>query len=79
MNPKVEAIAYRVWGYCKDRGWNDSVPDIADALDLPMPTVRAVVRVKGWNNRLPSSVAAQYPHGDFRVAVDGSLDILARQ
>lgn len=79
MNAEVEAIAYRVWAYCKDRGWNDTVPDIADALDLPMTKVRAVVRVKGWNNRLPTKVTTQYEHGDFRVSIDGALDMLARQ
>ena len=52
MNPRIEATAFRVWQYCKPREWNVTVVEIADALDLPMTTVRNLCARRGWSNRL---------------------------
>ncbi len=79
MTPQNEAIAYRIWGYCKDRGWNDKVSDIAEALELPTPKVLAVVRAKGWNTRLAGVQTENNFRYDLRLAQDDVLDVLARQ
>ncbi len=80
FNPTVETIAFRIWAYCQPRGWGDTVPEIADALGLPMTKVRNVVRAKGWNHRLPRLHSDRNPMGipDARVTLDAALDFMAR-
>ena len=52
MNPRIEAIAFRIWQFCKPREWNTTVVEVADALDLPMTTVRNLCIKRGWSNRM---------------------------
>jgi len=52
MNPRIEAAAFRIWQYATAREWNVTVTEIADALDMTMPTVRNICTKRGWSNRL---------------------------
>lgn len=80
FDPHRETIAYLIWCHSQPRGWADTVPEIAQALHLPMPTVRGVVRSKGWYHRLPKVAAGQPPRqNDTRLLMDSELDDLARR
>ena len=46
------ANAYRIWGFATPIGWNCTIPEVAEALDLPIGTVRAICAAKGWTGRL---------------------------
>ena len=76
MNPRIEAIAFRIWQYCKPREWNTTVVEIADALDLPMTTVRNLCTKRGWSNRLRvmSSDAATHPGFNY---LDSAVEEIA--
>lgn len=52
MNPRIETAAFRIWQYASAREWNVTVMEIADALDLGMPTVRNLCIKRGWSNRM---------------------------
>lgn len=52
MNPRTEALAYRIWAYARPLGWDCTAHDIADALGEPWQRVSRVCAVKGWGNRL---------------------------
>lgn len=71
MNPRIEATAFRIWQYCKPLEWNVTVVEIADALDLPMPTVRNLCAKRGWSNRLRvircDAISAHYADLDSAV------------
>lgn len=55
MNPRTEALAYRIWAFAKAREWNVTTSDLADALDVDRHRVSRVVGVKGWMPRLRST------------------------
>lgn len=51
-NPHLEAVAFRIWTYAEPLGWDVSVPDLADALDLPKREIDKALYYKGWARRL---------------------------
>ena len=52
MSPRVEAMAFRIWQYANPRGWDCTVGEIAEALDMhPIPVGR-VCAMRGWHVRL---------------------------
>lgn len=58
-SPRTETIAYRIWGYAKPIGWDCTSTDIADALDLTAASVRRVIHLKGWGNRVRCNVKSK--------------------
>lgn len=59
---KQMALHYRVQRVAADHGWDCTVGDIADELDLPITTVSNVCRAKGWLTRLRSMKADHSAH-----------------
>lgn len=55
MSPRTEALAYRIWAYAEPRGWDVSINDIADALDVTVRRCGKVCATKGWTSRLRAS------------------------
>lgn len=51
FNPANEAIAFRLWQYAEQIGWNCTIAEAADAIDEPMNRVRGIVGSKGWGHR----------------------------
>ena len=52
MSPRMEAMAFRIWQYANPRGWDCTVGEIAEALDMhPIPVGR-VCAMRGWHVRL---------------------------
>lgn len=50
---KNEADAFRIWRYAKPLDWDVTTGDIAEALDLDEPRVRAFCTGRGWSRRMP--------------------------
>ncbi len=51
MNPKFEALAYRIWASANPRGWDCLMSDVARDIDVPVRVISAACAVKGWSNR----------------------------
>lgn len=51
MNPRTETIAFRIWAYCTPVGWDRTMRQIADDLDLDVPVVRGIMQAKRWSHR----------------------------
>lgn len=51
FSPPVEALAFRLWSWARDRGWNCTLLDAAVALDEPVARVARVAQLKGWSGR----------------------------
>lgn len=62
MNPKSEALAYRIWAYASPLGWDCTVKDIADELGESWQRVMSICRHRGWIGRLrhESPTSADY-------------------
>lgn len=58
-DPRLEALAFRIWQVADPHGWRVTVDDLAAMLDEPEDELRLVVRAKGWCGRVaPSTVPA---------------------
>lgn len=55
FNPKQKALAFRIWAYAKPRGWNCTIAEIADALDVAIQPVINALRYEGWMPRIPKT------------------------
>ncbi len=75
MTPRGHAIAFRVWQYCQPLGWDCTLAEVADALDEPFATVRAVIGVKNWGGRLRMTKTHYHGSGgnDYALSVDAVL------
>lgn len=51
MNPRVEAIAFRIWQHAEPLGWNCTHTEVAEAIGESFGAVRNICKVKGWNTR----------------------------
>lgn len=65
LNPKTEALAFRIWAHCEPRSWNLNMSDLADALGESTHRVRMVVQKKGWLSRLRASKTQYVGNPDF--------------
>ena len=51
-SPRVMAIAFRIWAYATPKAWDVTIPEIAEALDLPQTSIMNVLRTRGWLSRV---------------------------
>lgn len=66
MSPRMEAMAFRIWQYANPRGWDCTVGEIAEALDMhPIPVGR-VCAMRGWHVRLRKTRLDFYALGRWR-------------
>ena len=56
LNPKTEALAFRIWAICDPVGWDISVSDCAKQSGERLASVRRVVHLKGWTHRFRSCI-----------------------
>lgn len=83
MSPRTEALAFRIWAYCREREWYQSVPAVAEALGVSAYRVRRVIELKGWQDRFirtrrvdPESVLPFAGIEDGRHRLDAELESL---
>ena len=80
LNPKVEALAYRIHAYAGDLGWNVSLSEIAKAMDVSPALVRRTMQLKGWLHRIrrPNSRNRQDSTDSYLTrAVERDLNAIA--
>ncbi|MBR9819375.1 MAG: hypothetical protein GYB51_00070 [Rhodobacteraceae bacterium] len=51
FNPATETIAFRMWQHCEPIGWNCTIAEAADAIDVSVNRVRRIAGHKGWGHR----------------------------
>lgn len=62
--PRTHAIAYRIWADCEMWGWNRTIAEIAESVDEPYHTVRAIIGHRRWTGRIKSMQTRQYDVSD---------------
>jgi hypothetical protein len=81
MTPRTIALAYRIWAYAAPRGWDVTIPELADEMREHHNTITNILRWRGWLHR----VRRVSGHGVFggpmknyqrigRGSVDGGFD-----
>lgn len=74
MTPRGHAIAFRIWQVCTPLAWDCTLAEVADALDEPVATVRAVIKLKNWGGRLRrTQVDYRGAGGNYALSVDAAL------
>ena len=63
MSPYTEALAFRIWQYANPRGWDCTVGEIAEALDMHPSPVGRVCAMRGWHVRLRKTRLDSYALG----------------
>ena len=51
-SPKTHTLRFLIWQYCREREWNTTTTEIAEALGESRARVARVVGAAGWTNRL---------------------------
>jgi len=76
MTPRGHAIAFRIWQYCQPLGWDCTLAEVADAIDVTLPTVRAVIKRKNWGGRLRVTRTHHRGAGGncYALSADAALD-----
>lgn len=67
-NPRTEAIAYRIWAWCRECEWRTNLLEIADELKLDVNVARGVIQSRGWSRRLG---------GVTKSGVDGGRGVMS--
>jgi neutral trehalase len=52
LNPRNEAVAFRVWQDCQTHGWYRTIHDIADSIDEPVNRLVQILQLKRWTGRI---------------------------
>lgn len=52
QNPRTNALAFRIWQIAEPLGWNISIPEIAQELNVGVTRIRRTVVLKGWSSRV---------------------------
>jgi hypothetical protein len=77
MTPRVEAIAYRIRAICVECGWNITVGELAEELNLSYATVRNVLLAKSWHGRVRPAFSrnlyGKRPHSAISYAEELSI------
>ena len=55
LSPKSEAIAYRAYIWARDREWDCTIAECAEAIGVETQSLRNIMVRKGWANRFRST------------------------
>ena len=64
MNPRTEALAFRIWQYCEPKGWDCDLVEIAEALDEPVGRVRGCCIAKQWMTKVRKRTHSRFGIAD---------------
>lgn len=71
MNPRTEAIAFRIWQYAAPKGWDVTLREIADEIGHSVHVIRAIAVRKGWSSRVRVTNIYRI---DFNPMLAGAFD-----
>lgn len=52
MSPKTQAGAFQIWRDCQDFGWDRTMAEIAESVDMTTERVNRILGLAGWRNRV---------------------------
>lgn len=52
MTAWAQALAFRIWRYADPKGWDCTVAEVAEALDVNVNHLSRVIKMKRWEGRL---------------------------
>ena len=52
---RTAALAFRIWQFAMDRGWDVTMTETAEALNVPPQTVSTIATNRRWLNRFRST------------------------
>ena len=55
LSPKSEAIAYRAYIWARDRDWNCTIAECAEAIGVETQSLRNIMVRKAWSDRFRST------------------------
>ena len=82
LSPRSAALAYRIWAYCEPKGWDLTILEAADALDVKWQSLARVVGLKGWQSRFRASAGSRdmidlmHNRSETHIAVSEALQLL---
>ena len=83
MNPRAEALRFRIWQYAAPLEWNVTCREIAEAMGVSFGSVRQILRYTGWHNRVRvgSTHSSQRQHfegaGNSNLAAHIAAEVVA--
>jgi uncharacterized protein YjcR len=80
ISARTHALRYRIWAYANPKGWDCTIADIADALDVSPNLVRATLQHAGWTQRIRLASQASYERSYLGTLAAGrniAADLLA--
>lgn len=66
LSPKSEAIAYRAYIWARDREWDCTIAECAEAIGVATMQLRNIMVFKGWNNRFRSATTGRIDFNECR-------------
>ncbi|MEM9043501.1 MAG: hypothetical protein AAGC81_02315 [Pseudomonadota bacterium] len=66
----LEVHAFRVWRVASSVGWDCTLSEVAEELDMPPSLVGRVLRLKGWRERIRDGRGCNL-RGDQRDSIGG--------
>jgi len=61
MNPKQEALDFKIWQLCNEYEWNLTSKEIAQHLDITLQAVKFSLTRKNWTSRIRTLSNGQMP------------------
>jgi hypothetical protein len=62
QTPRFHTTAFLIWRVAEPMGWDMTIQDVANLLDMPLIKVSRVVSAKGWTNRFRTSKLDRHSH-----------------
>ena len=60
LSPKSEAIAYRAYIWARDREWDCTIAECAEAIGVGTHSLRNIMLRKGWSDRFRATARDFY-------------------
>ncbi|MFV0383662.1 hypothetical protein [Paracoccus sp. (in: a-proteobacteria)] len=55
FSPKLNAAAYVIWVDAQAHGWDRTIAEIAESVDMSVARVSRVIGLRGWRGRVRSA------------------------
>ncbi|MGN7869575.1 hypothetical protein [Paracoccus sp. 22332] len=77
MTVQTKTLAFRIWQAAEARGWDMTLADVADHLDVSLPRVRRVAQISGWLTRFRTTITDPSNYNGITERVDEDLEQMA--
>lgn len=77
MTVQTKTLAFRIWQAAEARGWDMTLTELADHLDVPLPRVRRIAQLSGWLTRFRTTITDPSNYNGITERVDEDLEQMA--